>query len=60
MTDKSCIKEEDNEKILDLENFDENDLEQFTTKVVFICEGYFGFRLIQEHTDLMTNHLENK
>ena len=53
------IAEEEKEKILALDKFDENDPEQFTTKIVFICGEYFGFRGISEHTELLCSHLEN-
>lgn len=57
--EKCQIAEEENKKTLALDKFDENNPEQFTTKVLFICGEYFGFRGISEHTELLCSHLEN-
>ena len=38
--------------------FDEADPSAFTTKVLFICGKYFGFKDNPEHMDLMCSSLE--
>lgn len=51
-------KEDEHHHLLDLERFDKNDPVQFTTKVQVICSDCFDFCGIEEHTMLMTTHLE--
>ena len=38
---------------MEIHLFDETDAFLFTTKVLFICRVFFGFRGNSEHTDLM-------